>query len=71
MARMALRRSCLERRSSTGVKSASPESRMNSSNRVGWLRVSRMSITMWMSALVLPPLVSGGQSTTSMAERVK
>ncbi len=44
---------------------------MNSSNRVGWLRVSRMSITMWMSALVLPPLVSGGQSTTSMAERVK
>ena len=44
---------------------------MNSSNRVAWPRVSRMSITMWMSALVLPPLVSGGQSTTSKAARVK
>ncbi len=44
---------------------------MNSSKRVAWPSASRMSMTIWMSALVLPPLVSGGQSTTSNAERVK
>ena len=71
MARTALRRSCFESRRSTGVKSASPERMTNSSKWVSWWRASRMSITMWMSELVLRPLVSGGQSTTSKAAREK
>ncbi len=55
----------------TGVKSASADRMMNSSNRVGWVSVSRMSSTMWMSALFLPMPVSGGQSTTRKPARVK